>query len=158
MLIDRIIEWIIRVIAWAVQIGAVLLVAAIVTLLIVWGAEEVIRKKRGRFLPRFLIAALLICVILAALALNPPVICPERYEGYLTPERRAAVQSGASGVYSWNIPLVPIWIKVTGISNFVMDGKMEYRVEYTVHYFCLGSRRMEYSTYDGYNSYSMFGL
>lgn len=157
MLFDRIMEWGVRIIAWAAQIGAVLLIAAVLTAVIVWGAEEAIRKKRGRFWPRCLIVALFICVILASLALKPPIICPERYESYLTPERRAAVQSGASGLYSWNIPLVPICAKVTGINNFVADGQMEYNVEFTVYYFCLGSMKMEFSTYDGYNSHPMFG-
>ena len=157
MLIDRVIEWIIRIIAWAAQIGAVLLIAAILTAAVVWGAEELIRKKRGRFLPRFLVVLLLVCVILAVLAISPPVICPEQYERYLTPERQVAVQTGVYGVYSWNIPLVPVCIRITDVDNFVIDGNMEYRLEYTVYYFCLGSRQMEYSTYDGYSSYPMFG-
>lgn len=157
MLIDRMIEWIIRVVAWTVQIGAVLLAAAIICVLLFWGVETLLRKKRGRFLPRFLVTLILICIVLAALALKPPVICPERYESYLTPERRIAVQSGGSGVYSWNIPLVPVCIKITDINNFVVDGKMEYCVEYTIFYFCFGSMGMEYSTHDGYSSNPMFG-
>ena len=157
MLADRIIEWGIRIVAWGVQIGAVLLISAVLTAVVVWGGEELIRKKRGSFLPRFVIVLLLVCVLLAVLALDPPVICPERYEPYLTPERRDAVQSGVNGVYNWNIPLVPVCVRITGINNFVKDGSMEYCLEYIVYYFCLGSMRMEYSTYDGYNSYPMFG-
>lgn len=150
------VEIIFRIIAWAVQIGCVLLLAAILAG-IGWAVEEAIRKKRGRFLPRFFVALLLICVLLAVFALNPPVICPERYESYLTPERRDAVQSGVHGVYNWNIPLVPVCIRITGVDNFIKDGSMEYSLEYTVYYFCLGSMRMEYSTYDGYSSHPMFG-
>ena len=51
MLADRIIEWGIRIVAWGVQIGAVLLISAVLTAVVVWGGEELIRKKRGRFLP-----------------------------------------------------------------------------------------------------------
>ncbi len=149
------VEIIFRIIAWAVQIGCVLLLAAILAG-IGWAVEEAIRKKRGRFLPRFFVALLLICVLLAVFALNPPVICPERYESYLTPERREAVQGGGSGLYSWNIPLVPVCIEVTGVHNFVTEGEMEYSIEFIVYYFCFGSMKMSYSTYDGYSADSMF--
>lgn len=155
-MLDIIIEVLIRILAWAVQLGAVILVAVILTMA-VRGAEGLIRKKRGKFPPRFLVMCVLLCAVLAALAIEPPVVCPDHCESDLTPERREAVQSGASGVYSWNIPLVPVYIKITDIHSFVSAEKTECRVDYTVYYFCLGSQRMEYSTCDGYNSYPMFG-
>ena len=156
-MLNVILEILIRILAWAVQIAAAALAAAILTATVVWGAETLIRRKRGRFMPRFLIVLLLVCAVLTCLALHPPVICPERYERYLTPERLEAVRSGGAGIYSWNIPLVPVCIKVTDVHNFVVEEQMEYRIDFTVYYFCMGSMRMEYSTRDGYNSYPMFG-
>lgn len=155
-MIDRLIEVVIRILAWGFQIGCVLLLAALLTAVVIWGVEEITRKRRGKFLPRFLVMTLLLCVILAAFALEPPVNCPDQYEDYLTDELREAVQEGGNGLYNWNIPLVPVCIEVTGVNDFVKEGKMEYSVEYTVYYFCWGSMEMSYSTCDGYSANSLF--
>lgn len=144
------IEWIFLVLIWAIQIGAVLILAAFLTL-IAQMTEEAIRKKKVKFRTRLLIVFVIICVILAAFALRPPVVCAEEYETRLTPEWRETVRSVSSGVYSWNVPLVPVCVRVTGIENFIIDGAMEYRVEFDVYYFCCGRMGMEYSTYDGFN-------
>lgn len=157
MLIDKLLELLLRILAWAVQIGAVMLIAAIFTAVVVWGAEELIRRKRGKFLPRFLIVAALICVLLGALAMNPMILYTDSTRGILSPELEEMVQSGASGIYSWNIPLVPLFVRVNHVSFLQTDGNVECKIEYTVHYFCFGKLKMEYSTLDGYNSYPMFG-
>ncbi len=143
-------ELILRILAWAIQIGAVLLLAAFLAL-IVQVAEEAIRKKKVKFRLRLLIVFLVLCVILAGFALRPPVICEEKLEARLTPEWRETVRSVSSGVYSWNIPLVPVCVQITGIENFVIGSEMEHRVEFDVYYFCFGRLGMEYSTYDGFN-------
>lgn len=158
MLIDKLLELLLRILAWAVQIGAVLLIAAIFTAVVVWGVEEMIRKKRGKFLPRFLIVAILVCVLLGVLAMNPMILYTDGTRGSMSPELVEAVQSGASGIYSWNIPLVPLFVRVNHVSFFRIDGNVECKIEYAVHYFCFGKLNMEYSTLDGYNSYPMFGI
>lgn len=155
---DRIMELLLRIVAWAAQIGAVLLFAAILTVVVIWGAEKMIRKKRGKFLPRFLIVTVLVCVLLGVLAVNPMIAYTDGTRGALSPELKEAVQNGASGVYSWNIPLVPVFAKVNDVSFFQIDGNTECRIEFAVHYFCFGMLQMEYSTCDGYNSYPMFGM
>ena len=158
MLIDKLLELLFRVLAWAVQLGAVLLIAAIFTAVVVWGAEELIRKKRGKFLPRFLIVVIVVCVLLAVLATSPVILYTDGTRGSMSPELVEAVQSGASGLYSWNIPLVPLFVRVNHVSFFQTDGNVECKIEYAVHYFCFGKLNMEYSTLDGYNSYPMFGI
>lgn len=143
-------EVILAALAWAIQIGAVLLLAVFLAW-IVQLIEESIRKKNVKFRPRLLIAFLLLCVILAGFALRPPVVCGEKLEARLEPEWRETVRSVSSGLYSWNVPLVPVCVQITGIRDFVIDGAMEHCVEFDVYYFCFGKLGMEYSTYDGFN-------
>ena len=146
-MLDKIMEVLVRALAWLIQIGTVMLVATVLTVVLVWGAETVIRKKRGKFLPRFLIVLLVVCVLLTVSAMKPMVLCEED----LTPEQEEIVQGNAAGLYSWSIPLVPICIRVNQITN---QGP-EYRMEYEIQYFCVGTYRMEYSSVDGYNAMSM---
>lgn len=144
-------EVIFVILAWAVQIGCILLLAALLTAVVVWGGELLIRKKRGRFLSRFLIAALLICAVLAAFAVSPPVVCAEHCRGDLTEEWKDAVRSVNTGLYSAKLPLIPLCVRVTDIEAFATNGGMEHRITFDVYYFCAGREGMEYSTRDGFN-------
>ena len=144
------IEWLLLALIWAIQIGAVLILAAFLALL-VQKAEEAIRTKKVKFLPRMLIVFLLLCVILAGFALRPPVTCGDGVCTDLTPDLRETVRSVSSGLYSWNVPLVPICVRITETEDFVVNGVTEHRVEFDVYYFCFGRLGMEYSTCDGFN-------
>lgn len=119
--------------------------------LLVQKAEEAIRTKKVKFLPRMLIVFLLLCVILAGFALRPPVTCGDGVCTDLTPDLRETVRSVSSGLYSWNVPLVPICVRITETEDFVVNGVTEHRVEFDVYYFCFGRLGMEYSTCDGFN-------
>lgn len=109
---------------WAVQIG-ITVVIALVLGMIVRELEQRVRKKKVKFLPRAVVALVLVCMMLAVLALNPPVICPKKYEGRFTEEEHRAVQAVSRGLYSANIPLVPVWVEVTELENYIIDGNME---------------------------------
>ena len=145
-------EVILAAVAWGVQIGCILLLAALVTAGLAWGSEILLRKKRGKFLPRFLITALLLCGILTALAASPPVICTAECRGELTDAWREELQAVSAGLHSTKIPLVPLFVRVTEVDALSMDGVEEYRIVFNVHYFCMGTQGMEYSTRDGFNS------
>lgn len=144
-------EVILTALAWAVQIGCTMLLAALLTAAFVWGTETLIRKRWGKFLPRFLIVLLLLCAVLIALAVRPPVVCAEHCRNDLTEEWRETVRSVSSGLYSWNVPLVPICVHITETEEFMVNGVAEYRIEFDVYYFCFGRLGMEYSTYEGFN-------
>lgn len=150
------IEIAVTAVAWTVQIAAVLLVAFIVAAAVKI-VEETIRKRRAKWFPRVLAAFLLLCVILAALSASPFVICSKNVEEErLTDYLRDSVRSGAAGVYSWKLPLVPVCAEITSMESCLMAGRTEYTLEFSVHYFCFGIYRMEFSTLDGYNAYPMF--
>ena len=149
-------EWILSVIAWVIQIGAVLLIAAVIGLVAAVIEQKMIKRTAKRWL-RVLAVFLLLCAILAALAVNPPVVCTEDMKTEMTDELHDKVQGGADGLYSWRIPLVPVCSKITGFESCTIDGRMEYIVKFSVYYFCFGIQSMEYSTRDGYNAYPMFG-
>ena len=85
------IEWLLLALIWAIQIGTVLILAAFLALL-VQKAEEAIRTKKVKFLPRMLIVFLLLCVILAGFALRPPVTCGDGVCTDLTPDLRETVR------------------------------------------------------------------
>ena len=151
------IEVLVRILAWAVQIGGVLLLALLLGSAFHWAEQRFRRKKLKRF-PRLLVALLLICVILTGLTLRPPVLCEASLEARIEPEWREAVRSVSSGLYSCNIPLVPVCVHISDLNNFIRDGEMEYIVEFEIWYFICGRHRMEYSTFDGFNSWPMFGI
>ena len=143
-------ETILRILAWAIQIGITVLIAMAIGWLLK-KAEEAIRRKRGHLLPWTLTVFAVLCAILAALALNPPVICPDEYEDALTSELRATVQSNSRGLYSDNIPLVPAYVKIHRIQEFEVDGEAEQDVYYYVKYLYFGQIGMTFSTVDGFN-------
>ena len=150
-------EVIFVILAWAVQGCIVLLIAFLLGCLIHW-VEQKLRRKTLKRLPRCLIALLLVCLILAGFTLRPPVLCDEKLAERLQPEWQETVRSVSSGLYSRNIPLVPLCVHITDIDIFVVDGTMEYSIAFDVYYFCAGRVGMEYSTYDGFNiSDPLFG-
>ena len=95
--IDRGIETVLVISFWVVQIG----ITAGIALLFGWLLKQVegaLRRKTGRLLPWTLCSFAALCAVLAALALNPPVICPDEYKDDLTPEIYAAVQTSGRGI------------------------------------------------------------
>ena len=142
---------------WAVQIGITVAVAFVIGG-IVRAIEQTVRRKKVKLLPRVLVILVLICSILIALTLNPPVVCAERCEKQFTEEMREPVQSVSRGLYSANIPLVPAWVKVTEASRHSIDGREEYSLNFTIHYLWFGTVELEYDSPDGYNiTRSLFG-
>lgn len=77
---------------------------------------------------------------LFAVACNPIVSC----DIDIPQETLEAVNSEAKGLYSNKLPLVPVYVKVSGYSEGI--------VYYTVNYFPFGSVGMSYSETDGYNT------
>ena len=72
-------EFFLRIFCWVAQIG----ITAGIALLLGWllkQAESALRRKPGHLLPWTLCMFAVLCAVLAALALNPPVVCPDEYE------------------------------------------------------------------------------
>lgn len=138
------------VLCWGVQIGIAAAIALVLGV-VIRGIEQLIRRKKVRLLPRAAVMLLLVCAVLAALAVDPPVTCPEQYEAQFTEEQHQAVQVISRGIYSAKVPLVPAWSEVTAIRNDVIDGRAEYGVEFTIHYLWFGTVEMNYSSCDGYS-------
>lgn len=144
-------EYILIALFWAIQIGITVGIALIIGGMI-QAIEQLIHKKKGKLLPRAVVMLVLICIILASLTLYPPVTCPKRYEDRITEEQLSAVCSVSRGLYSPNIPLIPAWVEVTELKNFIIDGEMERGVEFTIHYLWFGTVEMYFSTCDGYDT------
>lgn len=147
---DTVIETVLIVFCWAIQIGITVAIA----LLLGWllkKAESAVRRKPGHLLPWTVCTFAVLCAVLAALALNPPVVCPDEYEDNLTPEIHEAVQSVSRGLYSQKIPLVPAYIKIHSIQEFEMDGQVEQDVYYYINYLYSGQVGMAFSTVDGFS-------
>lgn len=148
--IDRVIETVLVIFFWAVQIG----ITAGVALLFGWllkTAEGALRRKSGHLLPWTLCVFAVLCAVLAALALNPPVVCPDEYEDDLTPEIHLAVQSVSRGIYSEKIPLVPAVSRIKEISKYEVSGKTKYEVYFDIHFLYFGRQGMFWSSSDGYD-------
>ena len=148
--VDTVIETVLIVFCWGIQIGITVAIA----LLFGWllkKAESAVRRKPGHLLPWTVCTFAVLCAVLAALALNPPVVCPDEYEDNLTPEIREAVQSVSRGIYSHNIPLVPACACITEIAKQEQGSEMEYSVSFDIKYLYFGQRGMFWSSVDGYD-------
>ena len=150
-------ELFLSMVIWAAQIGLVLLIAFVLAST-AKAVEEKLRLRSVKRWPRVLAVFLLLCAVLAALAVNPPVVCEEDFEAELTEELEDRIRAGADGLYSWRVPLVPVYVEVTGVRDCVIAGNTEHIAEFSIYYFCFGKLQMEYYTHDGYNAYPMFGL
>ena len=126
---------------WAVQLG----ITAGIALLIGWLLKKL--AGRGRLIWWALCAFAVLCALLAALALEPPVSCPEEYRDDLTEEARAAVQSVSRGLYSARLPLVPVCARVREIAR----EEAGYTVRFDIHYLYFGRVGMAWSSDGIYN-------
>ncbi|MBR5540105.1 MAG: hypothetical protein IKU56_01850 [Clostridia bacterium] len=92
-------------------------------------------KKRGILAA----AAGILALSLFVLAKNPVIIGgADLPQAYLT-----AIESQAQGIYSRNVPLVPVCVTV--------QSPDEETVYYTIRYFPFGRVEMSYTPSDGYN-------
>ena len=147
---DIVITNVLTVLFWAIQVG----ITAGIALLLGWllkRLEGVLRRKQGHLLPWTISVFAVLCAVLAALALNPPVVCPDEYKDDLTPEIHEAVQSVSWGLYSTRLPLVPACARITGIEQYEKDGEQGCTVYFDIHYLYFGRQGMSWSSADGYN-------
>lgn len=120
-------EVILTILAYSVQIGTILLIAA--------GLALIGKALKKRYPISFLVSLLIVCGVLAGLAFHPVVICPDEYKADFTEEMRDAV-TALGPIYSSNIPLIRTMVAVTGIH----DGT----VYFTEYYFIAGTVGMSY--------------
>ena len=147
---DTVITTVLTVLFWVVQVG----ITAGIALLLGWilkKLEGALRRKPGHLLPWTISVFAVLCAVLAALALNPPVVCPDEYEDNLTPEIHEAVQSVSWGLYSKRLPLVPACACITEIKEYEKNGEMGNSVYFDINYLYFGRVGMFWSTADGYN-------
>ncbi len=142
-------EAVLRIFCWAVQIGITVGVALLLGLGLK-KIEQALRRKPGHLLPWVICMFAVLSAVLAALALNPPVICADEYKDDMTPEIHEAVQSVSRGIYSENIPLVPAFVRITEIRECPVDGKTVPDVFFEICYLYSGRVEMSFS-WDGYN-------
>ena len=81
----------------------------------------------------------LLAAVLAVLAKNPIV----QYKVEVPESYHAAIEGQAQGIYSNQVPLVPVYVRVTRYE--------EPRAFYTIYYFPFGTVGMSYANNDGYN-------
>ena len=146
---DTIIETVLTIFFWVIHIGITVGIA----LLFGWllkQLEGLLRHKPGRLLPWTLCSFAVLCAVLAALALNPPVVCPDEYKEDLTPEIHAAVQSVSRGLYSERLPLVPVFVSITEIKECEQQGQTQPTVRFNINYLYFGQVGMSLS-WDGYD-------
>lgn len=122
---------------WAVQLG----ITALLALLLGWLLKKLTR--RGRLIWWALCVFAVLCALLAALALEPPVSCPKE----MTDEAYEAVQSVSRGLYSRYLPLVPVCARVTEIDRTGAG----YTVYFDIHYLYFGCVEMSWASDGTYN-------
>ena len=104
---DTTIETIICIVAYSIQIGVLVLIAAVAALLLP------VRWKRWSVYARLLALCLAVEVgALAYLAYHPIWICAEQYRPFISEEEKRELIHLNSGIYNRYIPITPVCIVV----------------------------------------------
>ena len=125
------VETVVRVISYTLLIGAIVAVASIL--------PAIFYSKRRRKKAAALLLLLCLSAELAGLAYlanHPFYVCPEEYRRFISEEDRRSLISCNSGIYSWNIPFVPICVAVTHADDECITVR--------TYYVLFGCTEMEY--------------
>lgn len=124
MLTNAVIETLLRVIAWRIQLCAVFGLPAILICL-----SMQVRAKVARFIRS---AAIVIATFLCLNYVfeNPAIEIPEEYMQYIDESDINMIRGRTKGIYSNNIPVI-------GISAHV-DFADEYMIDFSIHYWPYG--------------------
>lgn len=97
---------ILRILMWLILIASILLVPICLFVLL----KRYIKWKGALIIS---ISVVLLCLLtLGTLNSNPIVIVPSEYQMYVEDSEKEMIQSYTSGIYSMNIPFVPICVNV----------------------------------------------
>lgn len=96
--------------AWLIQLIAVFLIPGSLLLL----CYKLCYKKffSKTFLYACIIIVLIFSILLGTYLTAPKVFVPEEYQAYVATEMLQEIQRCNSGIYSKNIPVIPLYIKV----------------------------------------------
>lgn len=140
MLTDAVIETLIRVIAWCIQLCAVFGLPAILICL----SMQVLSKVARFILPAMIVIATFLC--LNYVFENPAIEIPEEYMQYIDESDINSIRGHTKGIYSNNIPVI-------GISAHV-DFADEYMIDFTIRYWPYGHQTVNIG--DGVSSSNIF--
>ena len=118
-MLDLLMPWLLRFVCYGIQILGIALVAALPAWLIT-------RKKKKGFALLLVIFLAAVCAGAAYLSRNPVVTVPKEYRAYVTEADREAIRSYNNGVYSTNIPVFPVYIRVISATK----GEIRIRTQY----------------------------
>ena len=132
---------ILTVLAYIFQIACTCAVAVVVWFAIL-GALKLLKVKSGKRIRIICLVLILVilCVVLAYVCENPIVICPDEYNDIVTYEQIQNIQSIASGVYSKNLPLIPVRVKIENVQWTEMFN--EYEIKFRIDYLFFGNIKM----------------
>lgn len=97
-------EILLSIVAWALQLGALLFLPALLFLLL--------RKRRKAAVATALLCAVVVFGSAVWIAFHPIRSCPAELEPYLSEDRWQEVRSVTPPIYSRNIPFFPVVITV----------------------------------------------
>ena len=127
-MLNLLINIVVTMVAWTVQLFAVFTVPVGIVYLV-----EIDNKTKKRLI--YIIVIILTLVGVTMVALFPPVVCPEEYKPYVDDAFAERIRGFNNGLYSLNIPLFPIHIEVTYADERI--------AEVTTSYFLFGRTKGE---------------
>ena len=118
-MMDTIMTWLLRLGCYGIQIGGFALLAGL--------PAYVFARKRKKLFSLLLVLFLTAeCAGALCLSKNPIVTAPEEYRQYVSEEDREAIRSYNSGVYSTNIPVFPVHIRVLSATEKEIKVRTQY--------------------------------
>jgi len=118
-MLDTIMTWLLRTGCYGIQIGGFALLAGIPAYLLS-------RKRKKHFLWLLVVLLTAECAGAVYLSENPIVTVPKAYRQYVTEEDRENIRSFNTGVYSANIPVFPVHIRVISANENEIRVRTQY--------------------------------
>lgn len=118
-MLDTIMTWLLRTGCYGIQIGGFALLAGIPAYLLS-------RKRKKHFLWLLVVLLTAECAGAVYLSENPIVTVSKAYRQYVTEEDREDIRSFNTGVYSANIPVFPVHIRVISANENEIRVRTQY--------------------------------
>lgn len=120
-------EMLLTIMCYGFQLVCILLLsgavcAVVVGVLSLFGVKT---TKKHKILA-FAVCLLMVSSLLIYTAYHPAVYYPEEYDAQVTDELKTDIKSIVSGIYSKNVPLLPIYIVIESVDDNTVKFKTVY--------------------------------
>lgn len=143
-MVDCFIEFLFTVLIYILQIGTIMLAALLIVYVLAKVAQWSGSKNRWNYKMIYIGIVAVLSTAVIWWMYHPPILTNATIDNQISNTELEKVVQGEYGLYSLQLPLYPLYIRVTSVEEDV--------IKYTVQYFPSGREDVEYSPGDGWYS------